>query len=73
MINKKKIRSRSLWLAVASLILLILKDWLGLSFDAELYNNTVDLFLFILVTAGIITDADKGNWYKDKEEDIHNG
>lgn len=63
----KKLKSKALWLSVASLLLLILKDWLGLAVDVELFNRTVEAFLVVLIGMGIISDNSKGEWYGDDE------
>ena len=64
---KKKLKSKALLLSMASLLLLVLKDWLGLSVDVELFNRTVDAILVVLIGLGIISDNSKGEWYTDED------
>lgn len=64
--DMNKFKSKALWLSIASLVLIVTKEWLGLSFDTELFNRTVEAVLVVLIGMGIISDNSKGEWYKDE-------
>lgn len=53
---KGRLRSKTLWVAVASLVLLILHQ-LNVNVVDEQYNKIVEAVLYVAVLAGII-DAD---------------
>lgn len=57
-----KYKNYRLWLALFSLIGLILRDT-GLMFDS--YGEYVELIMYILIALGIISNPNMGNEYKD--------
>ena len=65
-LRKERWRNKGLWIAIASLILLVLQD-LGLNITPEHYQQYVTLILSITIMAGIINDPNLGEWYDDKE------
>ena len=69
---KKNIKNRlsnyGLWVSVASLLLLIVKN-LGYDIDAGQYNTVVDAVLVILVALGIVNNpATENRGYFDDEK-----
>ena len=66
-LKKERWRNKGLWIAVASLVLLILQD-LGFDITPEHYQQYVSLILSVAVMAGIINDPNLGEWYDDEEE-----
>lgn len=63
----EKIKNYGLWVAVASLVGLILQD-AGVPLAPEKFQIYVDIILNILVLAGIISDPKTGKWFSDKTE-----
>lgn len=53
-----------LWIALSSLILMILQD-AGINVTPERYNTYVDLILNILIIAGLISSPKLGKGFKD--------
>ena len=66
-LKKERWRNKGLWIAVASLVLLVLQD-LGFDITPEHYQQYVNLILSVAVMAGIINDPNLGEWYDDEEE-----
>jgi len=64
-LRSERWRNKGLWIAVASLVLMILQD-LGFNITPEHYQQYVTLILAIAVMAGIINDPNKGSWYDDE-------
>ena len=52
---KKRLRNYGLWVSVASLVLLLLKNF-GIYVDASKFNGIVDAILTIFVLLGILND-----------------
>ena len=67
-----KYKNYGLWLALFSLIGLVLRDT-GLMFDS--YGEYVELIMYILIALGVISNPSMGNGYKDidtnKGDDEH--
>ena len=66
----KKLKNYGLWVAVASLLGLILQD-AGVSIAPEKYETYVDAILTVLVLAGIVSNPANGKGFnlKDKGDD----
>jgi len=59
--NQSRLKSYPLWIAVFSLIALILKQWCGIEIPS--YDVIVNSLLSILVMVGIINNPTDGvNW-----------
>jgi hypothetical protein len=65
-----KYKNYGLWLALFSLIGLILRDT-GLMFDS--YGEYVELLMYILIALGVVSNPSLGNGYKDKNININKG
>jgi uncharacterized membrane protein len=63
---KKNLKNRGLWVALFSLIGLLVNDFTDIA--PERYNAYVDIVLGLLVAAGIISNPKDGNWFTDKEK-----
>ena len=65
-LRNERWRNKGLWIAVASLILLILQD-LGVPVTPEQYYEYVRLIFLVLILAGVINDPNEGEYFSDKE------
>lgn len=57
-----KFKNYGLWLALFSLVGLILRDT-GLMFDT--YGQYVEVLMYVLIALGVVTNPSLGNGYKD--------
>lgn len=64
---KKRARNYGLWVSAFALIFMLLSD-LGYGVDAGRYQMYVDLFMGILVAAGVVSDPKSGKWFSDGSE-----
>lgn len=65
---KNRLSNYGLWVSVASLVLLVVKN-LGYDIDAGEYNAIVDAILVILVALGIVNNpATENHGYFDDEK-----
>lgn len=62
----QKLKNRGLWISLASLAYLIVKD-LGYEIDPTKWETYVSLILGILATLGIFSSPKEGKGYKDIE------
>jgi uncharacterized membrane protein len=60
----KKFKNYGLWVSLASGLLLVLQN-LDLGIDIGKYNLVVNSVLGLLVTAGVISNPEKGKGYTD--------
>ncbi|WP_089282336.1 hypothetical protein [Anaerovirgula multivorans] len=65
-----KYRNYGLWVSIFSLVGLLLGNYglyetIGL--DTESYQTIVDALLATLAMAGVISNPEKGDWYKDSK------
>jgi uncharacterized membrane protein len=59
--NQNRFKSYPLWVAIGSLVALILKDWFGVEIPS--YDVIIDGILSILVMVGVLNNpTDKSNW-----------
>lgn len=61
----KRLKNYGLWLAVASLVVMVLQD-AGVNIAPERYQAYVDAVLTILVLAGIVNNPSQGTGYRDE-------
>jgi uncharacterized membrane protein len=61
----KRFKNYGLWLAVASLGLIIAQAF-GLSIAEDKYNEVVNAVLTVLVLAGVINNPTSGTGFKDE-------
>ena len=59
---KEKLNNYGLWVSLFALIGLLLSD---LGKMPSNYGQYVELFLYMLVTAGIVSNPGSGKWYVD--------
>jgi phi LC3 family holin len=62
----KRFKNYGLWLAVASLGLIIAQAF-GLSIAEDKYNEVVNAVLTVLVLAGVVNNPTSGSGFKDEE------
>jgi uncharacterized membrane protein len=62
----KRFKNYGLWLAVASLGLIIAQAF-GLSIAEDKYNEVVNAVLTVLVLAGVVNNPTSGTGFKDEE------
>jgi uncharacterized membrane protein len=62
-----RLKNYGLWVAVSSLILMILQD-AGIPITPEKYQAYSDIVFTILILLGIISNPSSGKGFKDKEE-----
>ena len=60
---KEKFNNYGLWVSVAALIGLLLKD---LGFYPENFEVYVNIIMSILICLGFVSAPEKGKWYRDK-------
>lgn len=59
--NQNRFKSYPLWIAIGSLVALVLKDWFGIEIVS--YDEIFDSVLTILVMVGVLNNpTDKTNW-----------
>ncbi|PFP30275.1 holin [Bacillus sp. AFS073361] len=61
----KRFKNYGLWLAVASLGLIVAQAF-GLNFAEDKYNEVVNAVLTVLVLAGVVNNPTSGTGFKDK-------
>ena len=59
----KKLKNYGLWVSLFALIGLLLSD---LGKMPSNYDQYVQILLYMLVAAGVISNPDNGKWYVDK-------
>jgi phi LC3 family holin len=62
----KRFKNYGLWLAVASLGLIIAQAF-GLTIAEDKYNEVVNAVLTVLVLAGVVNNPTSGSGFKDEE------
>jgi uncharacterized membrane protein len=65
---REKLKNYGLWVAVASLGLLIVQD-MGVSLTPDKYNIYVNSILGILVLLGVISNPNSGSGFEDEDND----
>ena len=61
-----RLKNYGLWLALFSLVAMILKDFFGVNIVEEQYELYVDTIMTILIGLGIVNNPSLGRGYKDK-------
>lgn len=61
----KRFKNYRLWLAIASLGLIIAQAF-GLTIAEDKYNEVVNAVLTVLVLAGVVNNPTSGNGFKDE-------
>lgn len=61
---KEKLKNRGLWVALFALLGMVLMDTIP-NFNLGRYQEYVDVILFILAAAGVISNPSAGKWFAD--------
>jgi len=64
---KDKLKNRGLWVALFALLGMVLMDTIP-HFNLGRYQEYVDVILFILAAAGVISNPTSGKWFPDKKD-----
>ncbi|WP_157410586.1 hypothetical protein [Bacillus albus] len=64
---KEKLKNRGLWVALFALLGMVLMDTIP-HFNLGRYQEYVDVLLFILAAAGVISNPNAGKWFADQEK-----
>ncbi|PGB22025.1 hypothetical protein COM06_29530 [Bacillus toyonensis] len=63
---KEKLKNRGLWVALFALLGMVLMDTIP-HFNLGRYQEYVDIILFILAAAGVISNPSAGKWFADNQ------
>ncbi|MFE7378500.1 hypothetical protein ACFU6E_28520 [Bacillus cereus] len=63
---KEKLKNRGLWVALFALLGMVLMDTIP-HFNLGRYQEYVDVILFILAAAGVISNPTAGKWFADNQ------
>lgn len=63
---KEKLKNRGLWVALFALLGMVLMDNIP-HFNLGRYQEYVDVILFILAAAGVISNPSAGKWFADNQ------
>ena len=61
---KEKIKNKGFWLSLMAVFFMFAQT-IGWKVDEPFVMSIINTVLLLLVTLGIISDADKGDWYED--------
>lgn len=64
---KEKLKNRGLWVALFALLGMVLMDTIP-HFNLGRYQEYVDVLLFILAAAGVISNPNAGKWFADQDK-----
>ncbi|MHC2834794.1 hypothetical protein [Bacillus sp. F9_6S_D1_P_5] len=62
---KEKLKNRGLWVALFALLGMVLMDAVP-NFNLGRYQEYVDIILFILIAAGVVSNPTAGKWFTDQ-------
>ncbi|MGX5476002.1 hypothetical protein [Bacillus toyonensis] len=65
---KEKLKNRGLWVALFALLGMVLMDTIP-HFNLGRYQEYVDIILFILAAAGVISNPTAGKWFTDNQNE----
>lgn len=65
---KEKLKNRGLWVALFALLGMVLMDTIP-HFNLGRYQEYVDVILFILAAAGVISNPSAGKWFADQQNE----
>ncbi|MBY7111368.1 hypothetical protein ILT06_10645 [Bacillus sp. 17RED48] len=65
---KEKLKNRGLWVALFALLGMVLMDTIP-HFNLGRYQEYVDVILFILAAAGVISNPSAGKWFVDNQNE----
>jgi len=64
---KEKFKNRGLWVALFALLGMVLMDTVP-NFNLGRYQEYVDVILFILIAAGVVSNPAAGKWFADQDK-----
>ena len=64
---KNSFRNYGTWVAILSLVAFVLTAVVP-AFNLEEWEKGVQLFLAVLIALGVISNTDKGDWFKDNHD-----
>ncbi|HDR4584718.1 TPA: hypothetical protein QCQ71_005383 [Bacillus cereus] len=62
---QEKFKNYGLWVALLALLGMVLMDTIP-NFNAGRYQEYVDMILYILIAAGVVSNPTAGKWFADK-------
>ncbi|KGT40553.1 hypothetical protein [Bacillus cereus] len=62
---QEKFKNYGLWVALFALVGMVLMDTVP-HFNAGRYQEYVDMILYILIAAGVVSNPTAGKWFADK-------
>lgn len=62
---QEKFKNYGLWVALFALVGMVLMDTVS-HFNLGRYQEYVDMFLYILIAAGVVSNPTAGKWFADK-------
>ncbi|MCU5616985.1 hypothetical protein [Bacillus cereus] len=62
---QEKFKNYGLWVALFALLGMVLMDTVP-HFNAGRYQEYVDMILYILIAAGVVSNPTAGKWFADK-------
>lgn len=65
---QEKLKNRGLWVALFALLGMVLMDTIP-HFNLGRYQEYVDVILFILAAAGVISNPSAGKWFADNQNE----
>lgn len=63
---QEKFKNYGLWIALFALLGMVLMDTVP-HFNAGRYQEYVDMILYILIAAGVVSNPTAGKWFADKQ------
>ena len=63
---QEKFKNYGLWVALFAVLGMVLMDTVP-HFNAGRYQEYVDMILYILIAAGVVSNPNAGKWFADKQ------
>ncbi|MCU5181582.1 hypothetical protein [Bacillus toyonensis] len=63
---QEKFKNYGLWVALFALLGMVLMDSVS-NFNLGRYQEYVDMILYILIAAGVVSNPTAGKWFADKQ------
>ncbi|MGG0209506.1 hypothetical protein [Bacillus mycoides] len=65
---REKFKNYGLWVALFALLGMVLMDFVP-HFNLGRYQEYVDMILFILIGAGVVSNPSAGKWFTDNQDE----
>lgn len=65
---QEKFKNYGLWVALFALVGMVLMDTVP-HFNLGRYQEYVDMILYILIAAGVVSNPTAGKWFADKQNE----